>query len=174
MSRTLCALLVAAFLPFSAHAGEHRDAVMELLNGIEQPATQADLEAIGDGALAELREIAADESVPTSRRGRAISALQHYPTDEVRELLAETVKSGDKSLYRRKAVGALGAAFGADAVATISPYLTDKDEQLRIAVARTLGNVGGDDARAALEARVKKEKTEAVAEAIDAALKEAK
>ena len=65
---------------------------------------------------------------------------------------------------------ALGAAFGEQAIEWVSPYLSDKDEQLRMATARTLGKIGGDAAREVLEARRKKEKADAVVEVIDKAL----
>lgn len=173
MSRTLAALFLSALLPLSAaHAGEHRDAVMDLLNAYDTPTTQADLEAIGDGVVAELKEIADDGSVATSRRGRAISALQYFPSDDTRTFLADKLEKGDKSLYRRKAAGALGAGWGEPAVELLAPYLSDKDEQVRMAVARALGTVGGDEAKVALEGRLKKEEAEAVKETLETALSE--
>lgn len=172
MSRTLAALLFSALLPLSAHAGEHRDAVMDLLNAIDSTTSEADLKALGDGVEAELKEIADDGEVATSRRGRAISALQYYPSAESRTFLEAKLETGDKSLYRRKAAGALGAGWGEPSVEVLAPYLADKDEQLRMAVARTLGSVGGDAARGALEARLKKEKADAVKETLEAALAE--
>ncbi len=171
MSRTVVALALAALLPLAARAGEHRDAVMDILNAYEVTASKADLDALGDGVVAELMEIAVDAEVPASRRGRAISALQFYPTDEVRAFLEARLVDADKSLYRRKALGAL-AAFGPSAVPVIAPYLKDRDEQVRMAAARSLGRIGGDEARGALEARRKKEKVASVREVIDAALQE--
>lgn len=170
MSRTFCALALAALIPLSAQAGEHRDAVIDLLNAVEQPATRADLDAIGEGMAAELLEIANDEAVPTSRRGRAISALAFYPTEEVQLFLREKAEKADKSIYRRKAVLALGEAFGEQAVEWVAPYLGDKDEQLRMATARALGNIGTEPARVALTEQRKQEKDAAVAEVIDKAL----
>ena len=73
-------------------------------------------------------------------------------------------------MFRRKAIMALGTAYGEQAVDWVSPYLTDKDEQVRMAAARTLGRVGGERARAALEGRKKKEKSDAVVEVLDKAL----
>ena len=171
MSRTACALALAALLPLSARAGAHRDAVMDVLNAYEVTASRADLDAIGEGVVAELMEIAVDRDVPASRRGRAISALQFYPTDEVRAFLEARLAEGEKPLYQRKALGAL-AAFGASAVPTVAPYLKDRDEQVRMAAARSLGRIGGSEARSALQSRRKKEKVDAVREVIDAALQE--
>lgn len=172
MSRFLCALTVCAFLPLSAWAGEHRDAVMDVLNGIEQPATKADLDAIEGDVVTELKEIALDGEVATSRRGRAISALQHFPTDDVRSFLETRLSDGEKSLYQRKAISALGAGWGEGSIPTIKKYLTDRDDQLRMAAARTLGNIGGDEARGLLETRRKKEKVDAVKEVVERALEE--
>ena len=170
MRRTLA--LLALLLPLSVSAGEHRAAVMDLLNAVEQPPTQDDLSAVGDTVQAELIEIADDSEVPSSRRGRAISALGHFPDPTVRTFLEARLTQADKSLYRRKAAGALALGWGAEAVPALQTALGDDDAQLRIAVVQSLAQIEDASARAALEARLTEEPEGAVKDAITKALKQ--
>lgn len=169
MMRTLCALSLA-LLSASAQAGEHRDAVMDLLNAYELTALQADLQAIGDGVDAELLEIAQDAEIPTSRRGRAVSALQYYPTNAVRGFLEVQLAEADKALLSRKAAYALAGGWGADAVELLTGALASDDVQLRIAAANALAGIEGEAARAALETRKGVETEDAVNAVLDKAL----
>jgi HEAT repeat protein len=172
MGRTLSVCALALLLPLaSAWAGPQRDAVLELLNAYEDVPSQADLAALGDGIDQELMEIADDAKVPSTRRGRALSALQHYRTDDVRTFLEAHVDASDKGILRRKAAWSL-AAWGDDAVAKLQGALADDDVQLRIAVAQALGSIGTDTARAALTARLDPEPETAVKDAIRKALGE--
>lgn len=169
MNRWMRALLLGALLPATAWAGPNRDAVMDLLNAYEDVPAKSDLDALGDGIDLELMEIADDHAVPSTRRGRAISALQHYPTDAVRAFLDAHLADADKGILRRKAAFSL-AAWGDGAVDTLSGALTDDDVQLRIAVAQALGSIGTDASRQALQARLESESEAAVSEAIQKAL----
>src|SRR5687767_12731606 len=162
MSRTL--VWVALCVPGLAFAGEKRDAVMDLLNAIDSPPREADWKALGDGVDAELMEIAVDTSVPTTRRGAAVTALQYYPTDTVRAFLEGRLASTD-ALVRRKAVYSL-AAFGPSSVPKIAGALSDADVQLRIAAANALGTIADESAKAALRARQPIEGEKAVQDAI--------
>jgi HEAT repeat protein len=112
--------------------------------------------------------IADDTTVPVTRRGRAVSALQYFRTDAVRGFLEAKVKAGDP-LVRRKAAYSLGA-FGAPAVAPLTGALGDADVQLRIAAATALGTVGGEPALQALRDRLAAEPEAAVRDALTKAL----
>ena len=169
MSRSLFAI-VALMLPLTALAGEKRDAVLELLNAFEDSPSAAELQALGDGVDAELMEIAADDSVPRTRRGRAVTALQHFPSDPVQVFLEERL-AGDDALLRRKAVWSL-AVWGPAAVPKIAAALEDKDVQLRIAAAGALGSIEDTEAKRALEQRLEKEKEKAVLDVIRKSLGE--
>ncbi len=163
MSRSLYAL-VALLLPLSAVAGDKRDAVLELLNAVEESPSAAELTALGDGVDAALMEIAQDTAVPHTRRGRAVSALQHFPSDPVRAFL-EGQLDGTDGLLRRKAAWSL-AVWGASAVPKLSDALGDDDVQLRIAAAGALGAIDAPEAKTALELRLKKEKEQPVLDEI--------
>jgi HEAT repeat protein len=160
--------VVAALLAGPAWAGPKRDAVMDLLNAFEHTAGEAELRALGDGVDAELMEIADDAAVPATRRGRAVSALQFYPTDTVRGFLERHLKASD-ALVRRKAAYSL-AAFGSAAVPSLTAALSDADVQLRIAAASALGTIGSDPAKQALRGRLASEGEGAVKDAITRAL----
>ncbi|MEQ1505286.1 MAG: HEAT repeat domain-containing protein [Myxococcota bacterium] len=166
MSRVLGVL--ALLVPALAWAGPKRDAVMDLLNAIEEPVREADLTALGDGVDAELMSIADDAAIPVSRRGRAVSALQYFKTEPVRVFLEGHLAAGD-ALVRRKAAYSL-AVFGPSAVAPLSKALGDADVQLRIAAAQALGQLGDAAAHQALTARLGSEREPAVRDAITKAL----
>ncbi len=170
MTGTMRVVGLVLLMPLaSAWAGPQRDAVMDVLNAYEDVPTQADLAALGDGIDQELMEIADDHAVPSTRRGRAISALQHYRTDAVRAFLDAHVDAADKGILRRKSVYSL-AAWGDAAVDKIATALADDDVQLRIAAASALGSIGTDEAKAALTARQAVESETAVSDALRKAL----
>ena len=164
------ALLGLLCLPTTSLAGPLRTPVLELLSGYEATATPADLAQLGDGVPAELMEIADDASVASSRRSRAITALQHYPTPDVRGFLEAHLDKADKGILRRKAAMSLGAGFGAAAVPVLAKHLADEDTLVRVAVVQSLGMTSSAEAREALQARLDVEPVESVKEAIGKAL----
>jgi len=171
MSRIPMALLLAIWLPLSAAASAPSDALVALLDGIEQSPTAEQLTALGEGVEAALMAVASDGEMPRSRRGRALTSLAFFPTTEVRSFLDGQLADGDNNgLLRRKAAYALGAGFGAKAVAVLAKALDDDDVQLRIATATALGLVEADEAREALTTRRGKETEDAVKTALDSAL----
>lgn len=166
------AFLAAVFASGSAWAGALRAPLMDLLNAYDTPIAQADLDALGAGVDAELMAIADDASVPSTRRGRAVSALQYYKTDAVRTYLERHLGSDADGLVRRKAAYSL-AVFGGSSVGPLTSALADKDVQLRIAAAQALGTIGGDAARKALTDRQTTEPDASVRDAIGQALRSA-
>ncbi len=170
MSRLMMALVAATLCASPAMAGENRDAVLDLLNAFEESGSESDFKALGDGIDAELMEIADDGTVATSRRGRAVTALQYYPTNVVQKYLTGHLAQADKGIIRRKAAYSLAAAWKADAIPLLEDALADDDVQLRIAVVNALGGIEGDLARKVLTNRKKHERDESVKTAIQTVL----
>ena len=172
MTTTLRAAVLALVLsPLSvSFAGPLRADLLEALGGYEDLPTAEQLQALGDGVEAELMAIADDKAVPSSRRSRAISALQYFPSPASRTFLDAHVDAADKGILRRKAVLALGAGFGAAAVPKLQSAFDDTDPLVRVAVAQALGMVGDASAKEALNGRLAKEDQDAVREAISKAL----
>ena len=145
-----------------ATAGPMREPVMAMLNGTETSVTAADVQALGEGATAELLEISKDPTVPPTRRARAITALRYVRmTPEVEQTLERHLDESE-SLLRRKAALSL-ATVGQSAIARLSSALESADIHLRMAAARALGQIGSDQARTAIEQRLTTE-TEPVAQ----------
>ncbi len=171
MYRVLLTVLAACLAGvFPAHAGPHRDAVLDLLNAFEGAATADEMRAIGAGVDAELMEIADDGAVPTSRRGRAVSALGFFPSDGVRTFLESHLKKADRPLLRRKAAMSLAAGWGEASVDVLAKELGDSDVQVRIAVVRALASVEAEAAKQVLREHLEAEQETAVRAAIEGAL----
>lgn len=172
MHPTFRALAIAlALAPLtSAFAGPLRDDLLTLLGGYEDLPTAEQLRGLGEGVEAELMAIADDHAVPSSRRSRAVSSLQYFPSKSSRTFLEAHLDAADKGILRRKAALALGAGFGSEAVPKLTAVLADDDVLVRVAVAQALGFVGGDEAKAALTSRLANEADATVREAIAKAL----
>ncbi|NCG21802.1 MAG: hypothetical protein GWP91_22525 [Rhodobacterales bacterium] len=173
MSRVIWAIVAATLCTSPAMAGENRDAVLDLLNAFELPGSETDFKALGEGIDTELMAIAEDATVPTSRRGRAVSALQFYPNNVVQEFLVGHLAAADKSLIRRKAAYSLAAGWGEASIVLLQSSLVDEDVQLRIAVVNALGNVDADLARKLLTEHKRVETEDAVKTAIETVLAKA-
>lgn len=170
LRRTL--LVVAALCAaMPAMAGAQHDAVMDLLNAYEATATADQLKALGEGVDAELMAIADDSGVAPSRRGRAVTALQYFPSETSKNWLAtRLVDDAAEAIVRRKAALSLGVVAGAEGVTALTTALSATDAQLRIAAAQALGKVGTPEAVAALQGRLANEPETAVRMAIATAM----
>ncbi|MFZ5481334.1 MAG: HEAT repeat domain-containing protein [Myxococcota bacterium] len=171
MRRALVLFLLAA-VPSLAFADDAlRAQVLERLSGVEDPATEADLRALGAGVDVELFALAKDGTVPRSRRQSAVQALGWFPNEEHRAWLATLVgdPAGDRFL-RRSACHALANGWGDAALPDLGKALADGDEQLRNQAARAIGRIGTPAAKSALEARLAVEPDGMVREAITASL----
>jgi HEAT repeat protein len=144
-------------------AAEHPTALMDLLNAYDEVATPTELKALGDGVAEHLMAVADDIDVPHSRRGRAVSALGHFPDDAVKGWLESRLsdKEGD-ALIRRKAAWALSVGFADAALPALEKALADDDAQLRIATIRALDIQKTDRAKALLTKRLGEETDESV------------
>jgi HEAT repeat protein len=168
-------LLVASFglvhAPL-AHADDTlRAQVVDLLSAYEEPATAAQLRALGADVGAELLAVAQDTTLSHTRRAGAVFALGYFPTDAHRGWLSAlaTTEGGD-SLLRRKAVYALAAGWGDAALLDLGRALAAPDTQLRAATARALGRIGSPAAQDTLRARLAAEADPMVRSTLSSAL----
>lgn len=164
------ALLLLSLLGAQAEAGELREPLLDLLGAYEEPPTADALRALGPTVEAELWELAADPSLPPTRRGRAVTALGHFPSEGTRAALARVLDdAAQPSLLRRKAAWSLGSVPGG--VAHLLPRLGDGDAQVRAAVVGALApHVDDPGVRDALAARRAVEGSTTVRAALDGAL----
>ncbi len=166
------ALALVALLPALAVAAPERGAVMDLLNLHDAVATQADLKALGEGVDVALMAIADDAEVPSSRRGRAITALRFFPSEAVRSFLEAKLAPETKAILRRKAVYALAGGWNTAALPTLNEALADDDVQVRIAAANALAQLDAAAVTEALKARLAVETVESVKLALTKAVGE--
>lgn len=134
--------------------------VRTLLGGIEFAPTAEQWQRLGPNAGAQLRTIARDRDELPSTRLRAVAALAYFPTSQSRVVLNAILQDPHAgSLMRRRAAIALAVGFGTGALELIAPYAGDSDNRLRDDVARALGIMKDDRARAVLRARLPFEQT---------------
>jgi hypothetical protein len=155
----------------SAGASEHRGAIMDLLNQLDGTPSAESWKALDDGVDAELIAIADDHEVPHSRRGRAVTALQFFPSDSVNIYLVKLlVEESSDALLRRKAAWSLAVGWGDKALSHLVGPLGSEDVQLRIATVHALESVGSPAAMTMLAGRLPTETTASVSDAIRTAL----
>ncbi len=158
-------VLFALLSPQIANAGELREPVLALLDGVEDAPDAAQLRAMGEGVGPELLELAQDPNLAPTRRARATQALGWFPTEQHREWLSSTLQ-GEDPMLARKASYALVNGWGDQAVPLVTPALASSDVQLRLATVRALGSLGSEPARQALSARLDLEQHAAVKDLI--------
>jgi len=162
------ALAVGLAAPATAQTTDDlRTTVETLLGGFEKPATDAEWQALGEGAVPHLQAIAADGEFPRSTRARAVAALGNFATPEVIGYLAGLLAPGGDEVLQRKALRALARTGGAAQLEPIAGFLAHDSSVLREAAAHALGLIGTPEAKAALEARRAVETSTAVTKAID-------
>ncbi|HJL05493.1 MAG TPA: HEAT repeat domain-containing protein [Polyangiaceae bacterium LLY-WYZ-15_(1-7)] len=145
--------------------------VRQLLSGVEAVPPAATWRALGSGGLRALVALYQSPTEPPFVRARAVSAAAHYPVPAARTFLKAVAGApGQDALFVRRAVRALGAAFGAQAEADLRPYLAHPAPAVRVAAARALAPIDTPSARAALRERRRVERARSVREALDAAL----
>lgn len=128
--------------------------VIELLSGMEKPATADQWKALGPQAEAELVAIAADPAGIPTQRGNALVALGFFPSDAAHTFLSTTLADHTTPvLLRRKACAGLGLGWGAAAVPELAVALADTDSNVRLSAARALVKVKDASATTAIQAR---------------------
>jgi hypothetical protein len=96
-----------------------------------------------------------------------VASLLSQPDTQLRALLEDT---HTEPPMRANAATALSLQAGTEAIPTLLPYLQDRDSQVRIAVARALGRLGGPEVQQALEERIPSEEEPLVREALQQGL----
>ncbi len=149
--------------------GELREHVRALLS--EPSASAADWKRLGSGALAVLEQTVKNSRAPAALRGRALEALAIIDGEEAAARLNAIAQDGKVSAqYRSNAVVAVAEREGPAAAQQLKPVLSDPNRKLREQAVRSLANVGGADARAALEERLPREEDPALRELIQRSL----
>lgn len=146
--------------------------VGEVMTGIDHVPARRELTRIGPEAAEVLREIAA--SGPTVvGRGRALSSLEYFPTEETRQFLtAQIADEAAPTRLRRKAMLAMALAFGArdfdngvcaqypgdrGTLTLLMPFLEAPDEDLREGAVEAIALLNTPEATAALSASASQE-----------------
>ncbi len=135
------------------------------------PPYESDWKPLGPAALGVLEELAADPKAPSPQRARAVTsmaAVDHPQASERLRGLAQDSRA--QPTLRASAATALGLRVGTEAVSTLLPLLEDRDEDVRAAVARALGRLGGLEVQKALEERLPLEEAPLVREALQQGL----
>jgi HEAT repeat protein len=97
-----------------------------------------------------------------------MAAVDHPQAgDHLRALLEDTKTEPP---LRASAATALSLRAGTEAIPTLLPYLQDQNGQVRMAVARALGRLGGREVQQALEERIPTEEEPLVREALQQGL----
>jgi HEAT repeat protein len=126
---------------------------------------------LGPAALGVLEELASNPKAPAPQRVRAvtsIAAVDHpQAATYLRTLLEDT---HTQPPLRASAATALSLHSGSEAIPTLLPFLQDRDEHVRVAVARALGRLGGTQVQQALEERIPSEQDPLVREALQQGL----
>jgi hypothetical protein len=157
--------------PSTTQPSTARERVRVLLSGFEDVPSDEAWRGV-DNALPALIELYADRSEPAHLRLRAVSAVGAFRQPAARTfLLAVANADGQTDLFVRAAVSALGHAFGRDAVADLTPFLSHRVTVVREAAARSLGRIGDEASRRALRARLGAERDPTVRQAIEHALR---
>ena len=130
--------------------------IIELFNAYERPPSNRELLELGEGVEDALMGLADDPRVDPNARSRSVTALSTYPTEEVQEYLKKklTNKSED-SVFRRKALFSMTAAFGDEALDDVREALADSDDvQLRVAAVEALKVMDSPAAQKMMEEEV--------------------
>lgn len=137
-----------------------------LLSNIhEVPSREALTDAMADPRDL-LMHIARDESAGFMRN-RALMALGHFPDPEVLGLYTALMRSDQTPTgTRHKVMLRAAEVFEEASVAPLSELLDHEDLQLRLTAVEALRSIGDDSAFDALEARVSREESQVVLDAL--------
>lgn len=156
MVACLCLACLGVAAPALAQdSAQARGQVEALLGGIEYVPSAEQWQALGPQGEAALREIAADAKQPRTRRGRAMSALAHFPSPQTQALVQQILADpGAPVLLKRKALRTATVAFGEQGLALAQPFLHHEDKRLRESAILAIGQLKTPQARQLLQARL--------------------
>jgi HEAT repeat protein len=128
--------------------------VSTLLAAPEHVPDAAEWQRLGPEAADELRAIARDERALVLRRGRAVTALAHFPNVATHQTLVALVRDERAPwLLRGKAAQSLASAYPAEAIEHLAPLLAHPETRLREAAIKAVGSLESAESRAALATR---------------------
>lgn len=135
------------------------------------PPYEDDWRPLGPAALGVLEELASDPKAPSPQRARAVTSMAAVDHPQASERLRGLLQDPRaQPPLRASAATALGLRVGTEAVSTLLPLLEDREADVRAAVARALGRLGGTQVQQALEERLPLEEAPLVREAIQQGL----
>jgi HEAT repeat protein len=147
-----------------AHSAGHQrqipDHIQALLSAEEYVPTAKDVERLGDDAPHVLMSVASDGAADPIHRARALALLQFYPAQQdVSQFLVDFIRLQDQSqpLFRTALIS-FASMKKAEAVSTISPYLSSDNIQVREAAAQALAATQSATAADMLESTAHGEK----------------
>ncbi|PTL78355.1 HEAT repeat domain-containing protein [Vitiosangium sp. GDMCC 1.1324] len=166
----------AALLPPSAPSapqplGALHEEILRLLDSPDSTPRAADWAPLGPEALTELTGLANNPKAPEPQRTRAVAAMAVVAHPEASQRLQGLLRSpASPDSVRAAATLALSRREGLEVIPLLTPLLSDHSDQVRATAARTLGRLGGPEARRVLEERLPFEEDLAVREAIQQGL----
>ncbi|WP_240360529.1 HEAT repeat domain-containing protein [Pyxidicoccus caerfyrddinensis] len=152
-------------------SNELRARVLALLDASQEGAREEAWRRLGPDAVPVLTALAVDRATPIARRALALTSLAVVDpaggAGSIREVLEDARAPAD---VRASAAVALGRCLGLDAIPPLLNRLQDREDRVREAVAVTLGRLGGQQVRQALEDRLPLEEQPLVREALQRGL----
>lgn len=147
----------------------------EVLSLLERPDAFPPYETrwkpLGPAALDILEELASNPKAPAPQRVRAVTSMAAVDHPQTADHLHTLLKDArTQPPLRASAATALSLRAGSEAIPTLLPFLQDREELVRAAVARALGRLGGSRALQALEERIPSEQDPLVREALQQGL----
>jgi HEAT repeat protein len=145
--------------------------VLALLDASQGGAREEAWRGLGPDAVPVLTALAVDRETPVARRALALTSLALVDpaggAGSIREVLEDARAPAD---VRASAAVALGRCLGLEAIPALLNRLQDREDRVREAVAVTLGRLGGQQVRQALEDRLPLEERPLVREALQRGL----
>lgn len=111
-----------------------------------------------DPARETLMKIAGDEGVFPVARARAMLALTYFKTADTAKLVADKAANDKNPYMRSSAYEALANMEGERAIKALGAGLKDSDVMVRLSAIRSLGKVGGPEAKKLIEDNAQEEK----------------
>jgi hypothetical protein len=128
-------------------------------------------QSLGPAALTVLEELASNPKAPAPQRTLAVTSMAAVDHPQAADHLRALLEGRrTEPPLRASAAIALSLRAGQEAIPLLLPFLQDPNEQVRIAVARALGRLGGPQVQQALEDRIPSEQNPRVREALQQGL----
>jgi hypothetical protein len=148
--------------------------LLAAMSGYEHIMTKDELDKMGSPAAltAALLAIHQDPAVHLAVRTNALANLRFYPSPIVKTAMEAALLGPDTpTSLRRSAVKAYGTSFGSEAVEVLAKMLANPEIHTRNVAAKTLAQIGGKEAGAALRQRLPNEREQLVKSTIEAGLR---